>query len=105
MADRKLAAMHKEYGKAHGYKCGDCPHLTRSGTRPGVMHYKCKAYGISSSEATDWACSWPACGLHDLPVDKGHTPLLERLKRAKRPDNEPIPGQIDMFGGNEDENA
>lgn len=72
MADCKIAAMHKEYGKA---------------------------YGISCSEATDWAKSWPACGLYRCGVYVGHIPLLKRLKRAKRPDNKPIEGQISMFGG------
>ena len=103
MADRKITAMHKEYGKAHGYKCEGCQQLVcREGhTR---RYYKCTAYGDSMSEATDWARSWPACGLYGQPVDKGRTPLLERLKHAKRPDNKPVEGQISMFGGNEDGN-
>lgn len=101
MADRKIAAMHKVYGKAHGYKCGGCPNLC--GYTASRTWYKCLAYGNSASEATDWARSWPACGLYGQPVDKGHVPLLERLKRAKRPDNKPIEGQISMFGGNEND--
>lgn len=96
MPDRKLAAMHKEYGRAYGLRCDGCPSLVlnRGHTR---NYYKCKAYGDSASEATDWARSWPACGLHGQPVDKDRTPLLERLKRAKRPNNKPVEGQISMF--------
>lgn len=102
MPDRKIAAMHKEYGKAYGYKCEGCPSLVRleGHTR---NYYKCKAYGNSAAESTDWARSWPACALYGKPIDKDHIPLLERLKRAKRPDNKPIEGQISMFGGNEDD--
>lgn len=99
MADRKLAAMHKEYGKAYGYTCAGCQQLVAHRFPSGRQVYKCAAYGESHSEATDWARSWPACGLHGLPVDKDRTPLLERLKHAKRPDNEPIEGQISMFEG------
>ena len=102
MPDRKIAAMHKEYGKAHGYKCGDCPWLYIVQCH-GKSWCKCKAYGISASEATDWAKKWPACGLYRCGVYIGHVPLLERLKRAKRPDNKPIEGHISMFGGIEND--
>ena len=100
MADRKIAAMHKEYGKSYGNKCAGCPSLVchEGHTR---RYYKCKAYGDSMSDATDWARSWPACGLYGQPVDKDRTPLIERLKHAKRPNNEPVEGQISMFGGND----
>lgn len=101
MADRKLAAMHKEYGKSYGNKCAGCQQLVCYEARSGRRWYKCQAYGESAAESTDWAKSWPACGLYGQPVDKGRTPLLERLKHAKRPDNKPIEGQISMFGGND----
>ena len=97
MADRKIAAMHKEYGKAHGLKCAGCPSLMRRVFPSSRRVYKCVAYGASKSESTDWALSWPACGLHGLPVDKDRTPLVERLKHAKRPDNKPVEGQISLF--------
>ena len=99
MPDRKIAAMHKEYGKSYGSKCGDCPHLTRYGTRPGVMHYKCRAYGMSASEATDWVRGWEACFLCNVPLPADHVPLFERLQRARFDDSKPIKGQLDMFGG------
>lgn len=97
MPDRKLAAMHKEHGRAYGYKCVDCPWLSRvQGHTKG--YYKCAAYGRSSSEATDWAKSWDACGLIDKSID-GLTPMVERLKHEKRFVDKPIKGQLDMFGG------
>lgn len=103
MADRKIAAMHKEYGKAYGLKCDGCPSLVCRVFPSFRRVYKCVSYGASKSDSTDWARSWPACGLHGKPVDKDRTPLLERLKRAKRPDNKPVEGQISMFGGNEND--
>lgn len=96
MNDRKITAMHNEYGKDHGYKCEDCPWLSRVQGHTKA-YYKCAAYGNSNSEATDWAKSWPACGLRSKDIN-GLTPLIKRLC-AKRDDNKPVKGQIDMFGG------
>lgn len=45
MPDRKIAAMHKEYGKAHGLKCADCPSLACREFPSGRRVYKCQAYG------------------------------------------------------------
>lgn len=94
MTERKIAAMHKEYGKAYGYKCGECPWLYRV-QRYGKAWYKCSYYGNSNSQATDWAKSWTACGLHDKSIE-GITPMIKRIQ-AKRDENEPIKGQISMF--------
>lgn len=93
MPDRKIAAMHKTFGKAWGYKCGDRPHLMRCG-----RHYKCVAYGLSASAATDWLRSWDACFLYNIPLPAGYVPLLDRIERRRRHDNDPLPGQMDMFG-------
>lgn len=101
MADRKLVAMNKEYGKAYGNKCAGCPSLACRVLRSGRRVYKCKAYGDSCADSTDWAKSWPACGLYGQPLPKGHVPLIDRLKYSKRVDNRPVEGQISMFGGNE----
>ena len=96
MADRKLAAMHKEYGRDYGFRCSDCPWLSKvyGNTR---SYYKCAAYGSSASEATDWAKSWDACGLRTKSI-AGLTPMVKRLERERQSDK-PIPGQMDMFGG------
>lgn len=99
MADRKIAAMHKEYGKAYGLKCVGCTLLLCREFRSGRRVYKCKAYGDSCADSTDWAKSWPACGLYGQLLPEGHVPLIERLKHAKRCDRRPVEGQISMFGG------
>lgn len=96
MADRKIAAMHREYGKDHAHRCEDCPNLRAD--KASRTWYKCTAYGTSSSAATDWAKSWTACGMYGHPARKGDTPLFERLKHAKRKaDVEPLDGQISMW--------
>lgn len=100
MPERKIAAMHKEYGHGWGYKCGDCPWLYSVTLYSGRRYYKCAAYGESSAESTDWAKKWEACGLIDKVLPD--VSLLKRLKHAARParlTDEPIKGQIDMFGG------
>ena len=96
MADRKIAAMHKEYARAYGYKCADCPWLSKV-RGYGKAWFKCAAYGESNSEATDWAKSWDACGLRDKSID-GLIPMVKRLERDRQVDK-PCKGQLDMFGG------
>lgn len=96
MADRKITAMHREYGKDCAHKCADCPNLCVY--MANKTCYKCAAYGVSSSAASDWAKSWTACGMYGHPARKGDTPLFERLKHAKRKaDVEPLDGQISMW--------
>lgn len=99
MPERKIAAMHKEYGHGWGYKCGDCPWLYSVTLYSGRRYYKCAAYGESSAESTDWAKKWEACGLIDKTLPD--VPLLTKLKHAARTrvTDEAIKGQIDMFGG------
>jgi hypothetical protein len=53
MADRKIEAMYREYGKDHAHRCADCPNLCIYVT-PSHTLYKCMAYGVSASAATDW---------------------------------------------------
>lgn len=94
MADRKIAAMHREYGKDHAHKCADCQNLCA--INAGKTRYKCAAYGISSSAATDWAMRWTACGLYGKPIAEGHVPLIKRLKPAKQQEK-PLEGQVTFF--------
>lgn len=96
MADRKIAAMHREYGQDAAHRCADCPnlciHATTSHTR-----YKCMAYGVSFSSVTDWAKKWAACGLYGKPLEADHVPLIKRLTRTKQQEK-PIDGQMTFLG-------
>lgn len=97
MALRKIDLMHRLFGKCHGHTCGECSSLV-------VFNYhsrtyrKCKSYGVTDSEASDWAKRWLACGLFNKPwKDKN----IMRLVRPTRKDKEemkntPLDGQISM---------
>ena len=77
MIAKKIEAMHIRFGTVDGI-CGDCPHFVE-----GLYHdkklFKCKAYGLTHSEATDWRKRWVACGLKDLPLPD-ETPVFDRIK-------------------------
>lgn len=94
---RKEEAMHEVYGYGPG-TCGMCQHFARISAGNHTNLFKCRAYGYTNSEATDWKKSSLACGLIDKPID-GLTPLIEVLKHeSKKNTNAPVQGQIDMFG-------
>lgn len=97
MADRKITAMHREYGKDIAHRCADCPNLFVYIANKTKTCYKCMAYGVSSSEASDWAKSWTACGLYGKPLDADHVPLIKRLTSTKQQEK-PIDGQMTFLG-------
>ena len=91
MSNRKIKAMHREYGRLDGRKCGDCCNL--SSYTQSRTWYKCEAYGNSRSEATDWAKRNIACGLFNIPFVY-RIPLIQKLKHGPKPiTEEPIEGQ------------
>lgn len=100
MTDRKITAMHREYGKDHAHRCEDCPNLRAD--KASRTRYKCTAYGASASAATDWAKRWTACGLYGKTLAINYVPLIKRLTSTKRQE-EPIDGQM-TFWGTEDAN-
>lgn len=64
LAERRLRSMHDRHGSSPGNICANCIHFARrAGGRRAFP--KCKLYGNSSSRATDWGFSWPACGLFE----------------------------------------
>ena len=95
---KKDEAMREVYGIEAGV-CGDCPHFVNFFAGNKKL-FKCKGYGVTSSEATDWKKSAIACGLFTSSID-GLVPLIEQMKHKKKFDaNKPVEGQIDMFGNN-----
>lgn len=100
---RKIDAMYKLYGCVSWRSCRDCPYLIGYEYN-GRHYYKCKAYGDSNSEATDWRLYYHACGLIVMGIPTDHVPVIERLKHEKRGCNDrPVEGQITMF--EEDDHA
>ena len=56
--------------------CADCCHL-RSGYYGDRKLRKCYVYGMTHSEASDWALSYPACGQKNKPY---HGEMIIRMK-------------------------
>ena len=98
MKDRKIEAMYGIYGKDPLHHCASCHHLAYlEGSR---RWYKCRVYGISNADSTDWRVRNIACGMWGKPLPTGHVPVLERLKHDRKERlPEQLDGQLDMFGG------
>lgn len=67
-SDRKIGRMHKAFGTSPPNKCKDCMNLRRERYHDRTYR-KCLVYGDSASEATDWKCSFDACGMFDKHWD------------------------------------
>ena len=92
---RKLPAMHYVYGTRQPHKCKDCDNFRRYEYH-NKRYFKCAAYGISNSEATDWGANYLACGLFNIPIDN-KVPLLEQIKhQGRKMPTLPVEGQIAM---------
>ena len=97
MALRKIDLMHRQFGKCEGHTCRECSNLihVRANDRPLT---KCKVYGETSSEASDWVQRYQACGMFNKHWDKCPIIQLVRPVRTKREDIQSIPldGQISL---------
>lgn len=99
MIKRKIEAMHEAYGTRPNL-CKDCAHFRRYMLLSRRTCLKCRAYGVTKSEATDWCANWTACGLFNQHIrPEQYVPMIDRLKHAshKAPDG-PVDGQIEMEG-------
>ena len=97
MALRKIDLMHRIFGICDGHTCGECSNLVAYSYNRKTYR-KCKPYGDTDSEATDWAKRWLACGLFNKPW--GDKPIM-RLVRPTRTYREeaqriPLDGQLSM---------
>ena len=94
MAVRKIDLMHREFGFSPGHRCKECSNLTSHFY--DKRYYKCRVYGESMSEATDWVLKWEACGMFNKDCGCGN---IVRLVRGvpKEIREEPIPGQESFF--------
>ena len=94
MAIRKQQLMYKQFGMCDGHVCGECSNLIEG----SWGHKKCKVYGDTSSEASDWAKRWLACGMFNKPYTGG--PIIELVRPARKQAattiEEPLEGQISL---------
>lgn len=80
MALRKIDLMQKHFGVCNGHTCGECSNLVE-GTYHGKTLRKCKVYGLTHSEATDWAKRWLACGMFN--GNYNGRPIMELVKPTR----------------------
>lgn len=59
---RAIGTMYRRHGRIAGRTCGQCKHLIREECCENRYFYKCKLYALTSSTATDFRKSFPACG-------------------------------------------
>jgi hypothetical protein len=98
---KQLERMHMVYGKSHVLKCGTCCNFVRDRYHDRMLQ-KCERYGLTHSEASDWAQSWEACGMHNVPLPENERPMIERCKGTREATYiENIPGQVGLFTGGE----
>lgn len=97
MAPRKIELMYRLFGKTEGHTCRECSNLVKYHANDRPVS-KCKIYGETSSEASDWVQRYQACGMFNKPwKDK---PII-RLVRPSRKEREeqasaPIEGQLNI---------
>ena len=103
MAKQKpVELMRFYYGERSGlHICGECCNFV-SYSAGNRKLFKCKAYGVTCSNRSDWAKKWAACGLFDKPVSgpvisDSAKRIFSRCGIAKDP-QEQIEGQTEMEG-------
>lgn len=96
--ERKIHAMHEAHGKTEGRTCSMCCNF-EAYRHHGKRYRKCAAYGLTHSEATDWAGRYEACGLYGTPFEELHRrPMIEVMKRGKKePELDTLDGQVGMW--------
>ena len=96
MAIRKIDLMHKIFGPAPGHACRECSNLVKGRYHDRILT-KCKVYGLTHSEASEWAGRWPACGMFNRAWDK--QPIIRQVapeRKQEKVDNTPLEGQISL---------
>ena len=94
---RKIELMHELYGMSPMHRCGDCGNYSSGKYHDRILR-KCARYGLTHSEASDWAKSWMACGMFDVPLPDSERPVIE-YKTAPKRNSEPLDGQASLFEG------
>ena len=90
-AIRKIDLMHRTFGKDDAHKCRECSNILRDSYH-GRTYIKCRVYGCTNSEASDWVLKWTACGM----FGKEYTgnPIFRMVRPEHNEPHEQIQGQI-----------
>ena len=91
-----MYSLHGESPETHVHHAATC-----TGENTQKRYYKCEAYGDGCSTATDWAKSYPACGLWGKPFNRNTMPLGVKHARkfVLKDATSEIEGQL-QFGDN-----
>ena len=96
MALRKIALMHRLFGVGDGHTCRECSNFVKGKYHDRTI-CKCNVYGMTHSEATDWAGRWLACGAFNRTLNL--QPVMREVvpyRKKNESDNEPLDGQLMM---------
>ncbi len=88
---RKIERMYELSGGTDNHKCADCCNLEAHFY--DRRYYKCKLYGTSHSESTDWKKSYQACAWFNQNRSERN---IVNWRTAKT-ENQPLDGQM-TFG-------
>ncbi len=88
---KKIGLMREKFGACDGHRCKECSNFV-TGKYNDMTLRKCQVYGLTHSEASDWAGKWPACGM--FGKEYIGRPIIELRRGIKKPPPEPLEGQI-----------
>ena len=90
---RKIDLMHYIFGEIPEHKCGECSNLRQYHYR-GRGYRKCKVYGETHSEASDWVKKYTACGCFNCEYsDRNIIELVSPIPKTEEP---PLEGQMEI---------
>ena len=94
MALRKNKLMYRFFGVNTGHICGECNNFHLYNYR-GKTYRKCQVYGVTHSEASDWAKKYYACGMFNKEYN--NKPIITLVHCCiKKETIKPIEGQLTM---------
>lgn len=88
---RKISRMHALFWADPCHTCGECSNFVTGRYMSRILR-KCKIYGLTHSQASDWAKSWMACGMFNREYVGRNAIELEARKIA----DALLDGQIDF---------
>ena len=90
-SQEKIALMHERFGSNEERKCKECDYYEHFRYR-NKWYRKCRVYGMSHSEATDWNAGFVSCGCIDTPTN------CRNIYKTKRPQRivEQLNGQMEI---------
>lgn len=91
---KKNELMLQQFGACEGHVCKECSNFT-TGRYMGMILRKCQVYGLTHSQASDWAGRWPACGMFNKEYNG--RPIIEMRCYGGRKPPEQLENQITLF--------